>query len=183
MGMRHSNQSQENTMKTTSVALMLSLLICSFAVMASKPVDLIRIVEQQQALAAQFETPAAMKATGLDMQQIETIRAAQNDVFATIGDRKVLSELTPAEQVDLKNALETIDVALQGTLLAERHREKCWRDQKLGTKMKITRCATQLELAQVREGARDWWEKGDICTATADGSCGPPERTLPHRVR
>lgn len=31
--------------------------------------------------AAQFETPAAMKATCLDMRQIETIRAAQNDVL------------------------------------------------------------------------------------------------------
>lgn len=175
-------------MKTISTALILLLAICPFAVMAGKPVDLIRIVEQQQALAAQFETPAAMKATGLDMRQIETVRAAQNDVFATIGDRKVLSDLTPGEQVDLKNALETIDVTLKGTLLAERHREKCWRDQKLGTKLKITRCATQLELDLVREGARDWWEKGDICTPTSDGSCGPPrgseaQRMMPSRTR
>ena len=152
-------------MKIASTVLMLSLAICSFAVMARKPVDLTRIVEQQRSIAAQIASP---ETTGLDSRQIEAVRAAQVDVFAAIGDRRELSELNADEQVRLKNALEKIDTAMKGTRFAERNREKCWREQKLGTKMKVTRCATQAELDQLREGARDWYEKADICV----GTCG-----------
>jgi hypothetical protein len=149
-------------MKIINTLLMLSLVVCSSWAIAGKPVDLTRIVEQQRAIAVQLESSDAAKATGLDARQIETIRAVQTEVFATIGERSVLSELTADEQVRLKNGLEKIKATMEGTRLAELNREKCWREQKLGTTMKVTRCATQLELDQLREGARDWWEKSDL---------------------
>ena len=158
-------------MKIARILLLLSLVVCASGAMARKPVDLTRIVEQQRAIAAQLESSDATSATGLDAQQIETIRAAQTDVFAAIGERRVLSELTADEQVSLKNGLGKIEAAMEGTRLAELNREKCWREQKLGTKLKVTRCATQLEIDQLREGARDWWEKADICNP-AFGTCG-----------
>lgn len=134
-------------------------------VMAAKSVDLTRILEQQRSIAARIETGDA---NGLSQRQIETVREAQGEVFATIGNRRMLSELAPEEQVDLKNALEKIDTALKGTLYAERNREKCWREQKLGSKLNVTRCATQQDIDQLREGSREWYEKGDVCI----GSCG-----------
>ena len=149
-------------MKIASTLLMLSLVVCASGAMARKPVDLTRIVEQQRAIATELESPDAAKTTGLDARQIEAIRAAQTELFTTIGERRVLSELTADEQVNVKNGLEKIKAAMEGTRLAELNREKCWREQKLGTKMKVTRCATQLELDQLREGARDWWEKSDL---------------------
>lgn len=154
-------QMKAAAMKFARTTLLLLLAICSFAVMARKPVDLTRIVEQQRSIAAELASP---ETTGLDLRQIEAVRAAQVDVFAAIGERRELSELNADEQVRLKNALEKINAAMKGTPFAERNREKCWREQKLGTKMKVTRCATQLELDQLREGARDWYEKGDIAT-------------------
>lgn len=147
-------------MRIARTVFVLLLAVCSFAVMAGKPVDLTRIVEQQRSIAKQIETP---ETTGLEPRQIEAVRAAQVDVFAAIGDRRELSELNADEQVSLKNALERIDVAMKGTPFAERNREKCWRERKVGSTMKVTRCATQAELDQLREGARDWYEKADIC--------------------
>ena len=158
-------------MKIVSTFLMLSLVVCSSGAMARKPVDLTRIVEQQRAIAAQLEASDAANTTGLDARQIQTIRDAQSDLFATIGERRMLSELTADEQVSLKNGIEKIDATLKGTRLAELNREKCWREQKLGTKLKVTRCATQLEIDQLREGARAWYEKSDICDPST-GTCG-----------
>lgn len=158
-------------MKIVSTFLMLSLVVCSSGAMARKPVDLTRIVEQQRAIAAQLEASDAANRTGLDARQIQTIRDAQSDLFATIGERRMLSELTADQQVSLKNGLEKIDATLKGTRLAELNREKCWREQKLGTKLKVTRCATQLEIDQLREGARAWYEKSDICDPST-GTCG-----------
>lgn len=152
-------------MRFARTGLLLLLAICSFAVMARKPVDLTRIVEQQRSIATQVASP---ETTGLESRQIDAIRTAQVDVFAAIGDRRELSELNADEQVRLRNALETIDAAMKGTPFAERNREKCWRERKLGSTMKVTRCATQAELDQLREGARDWYEKADICV----GTCG-----------
>lgn len=156
-------------MKIAGTLLMLSLVVCSSGAMAGKPVDLTRIIEQQRAIAAQLESSDGT--TGLDAVQVETIRDAQTDVFAAIGERRKLSELTADEQVRLKNGLGKIEAAMKGTRLAELNGEKCWREQKLGTKMKVTRCATQLELDQLREGARAWYEKSDICNPSA-GTCG-----------
>mgnify|MGYP003390155690 CR=1 FL=1 len=158
-------------MKIVSTFLMLSLVVCSSGAMARKPVDLTRIVEQQRAIAAQLEASDAANTTGLDARQIQTIRDAQSDLFATIGERRMLSELTADEQVSLKNGIEKIDATLKGTRLAELNREKCWREQKLGTKLKVTRCATQSEIDQLREGARAWYEKSDICDPST-GTCG-----------
>ena len=152
-------------MRFARTGLLLLLAICSFAVMARKPVDLTRIVEQQRSIATQVASP---ETTGLESRQIDAIRTAQVDVFAAIGDRRELSELNADEQVRLRNALETIDAEMKGTPFAERNREKCWRERKLGSTMKVTRCATQAELDQLREGARDWYEKADICV----GTCG-----------
>lgn len=152
-------------MKIPTAVLTLLLALCSFAVMARKPVDLTRIVEQQRSIAAALASP---ETKGLDLRQIETVRAAQVDVFAAIGERRELSELNADEQVRLKNALEKINAAMKGTPFAERNREKCWREQKLGTKMKVTRCATQAELDQLREDARGWNERPKTCA----GSCG-----------
>jgi hypothetical protein len=160
---------EEITMKTARAALMIALAICSFAAMARKPVDLTRIIEQQRAIAVQIQSP---ETTGLEPHQIEAVREAQVDVFAAIGDKRELSELTADEQVSLKNGLEKIDAAMKGTRLAELNREKCWREQKLGTKLKVTRCATQLEIDQLREGARAWYEKSDICVPGPGASCG-----------
>jgi hypothetical protein len=155
-------------MKIAGTVLMLSFAICSFAVMAGKPLDLTRIVEQQRSIARQIESP---ETTGLQPRQIEAIRAAQTDVFAAIGENRELSELTADERVQLKNALEGVDVAMKGTPFAERNREKCWREKKVGTQLKVTRCATQAEIDELREGARAWYEKSDICDPST-GSCG-----------
>jgi hypothetical protein len=158
---------------TIARAVLVSLfIVCSFAAVAGKPVDLTRIVEQQRALAAQLESSNTANTTDLDAGQLQTIRAAQTEVFAVIGERRVLSELSADEKVTLKNGLGKIEAALQGTRLAELNREKCWREQKLGTKLKVTRCATQLEIDQLREEARAWYEKGDVCVPSPSSSCG-----------
>jgi hypothetical protein len=165
VSIRNTPLREEATVKTARAALMIALAIYSFAAMARKPVYLTRIIEQQRAIAVQIQSP---ETTGLEPRQIEAVRDAQVDVFAAIGDKRGLSELTADEQVSLKNGLEKIDAALKGTLYAERNREKCWREQKLGSKLNVTRCATQQEIDQLREGSREWYEKGDVCI----GSCG-----------
>jgi multidrug efflux pump subunit AcrA (membrane-fusion protein) len=123
--------------------------------------DLSAIVQEQRAIAARIETSDS--SLNLTSERIGTIRKAQADVFAVSENKRLLSDLSAADQIRLKNALEKINAALQDTRIAQESRDTCWREKKMGSNISITRCATQKEIAEIREGARAWKEKPPIC--------------------
>ena len=45
----------------------------------------------------------------------------------------------------------------------EADRQKCWREQKLGSTIPKTRCATIAEIQQTSEGAQQWKGEASIC--------------------
>jgi len=135
----------------------------AFAADPLEPLEKIR--SQQNALAADLN---AGKTGDLTPRQIGAIRRSQKEIFATTEGKSSLDELSIDEKVRLENALERINAEVKGGRLAKDQQEVCWRERMSGSQMKSTRCGTEAERRQAREGARDFLEKPKVCA----GSCG-----------
>lgn len=151
-------------MSYKSVILLCLLLSASFSVGASD--SLKTILAQQQQLRATLESGDT---TGLTPRQIKVVRNAQADVFALTKGKSTLEEMNIEEKVRLENALERINAEIRGTRLSSEEKQVCWRERKSGSKLMVTRCGTQAEIDQAREGARAWMEKPRICVPPGCG--------------
>lgn len=118
------------------------------------------IVEQQRALQADLDDGGI---EGITTRQANLIRKAQTEVFAITDGKTRLDELNIDDKVRLENALERINAQVVGTRVAQDAQQVCWREAKSGSTVKVTRCGTQAERDQVREGARAYMEKPKIC--------------------
>jgi hypothetical protein len=154
-------------MKWISMSSLLGLAL-AFAAYAGNQAPLTDILEQQRALEAQI---AAGELQGLTPRQINIIRRAQKEVFASTEGKTTLDELDINQKLRLENALEQINAQVKGGgHAASGEQEVCWRERKSGSNLKVTRCGTQAERDQTRQGARDWMEKADICVPPGCGS-------------
>jgi hypothetical protein len=124
------------------------------------------ILEQQKQLKADLDDGGI---DGLTPRQNTLVRKAQGEVFALTDGRTRLDELSMDEKVRLENALERINAQIVDTRAARDKQDVCWRERVSGTTVKKTRCGTQAEMREAREGARDFLEKGKIC---AGPGCG-----------
>lgn len=129
---------------------------------AAAPADdkLPAIVQQQRALQADLDDGGI---EGITPRQASVIRKAQAEVFAVTDGKQRLDELSIDEKVQLENALERINAQVVGTRAARDEQEVCWREAKSGSTVKVTRCGSQAERDQAREGARAWMEKPKVC--------------------
>ena len=151
----------------TTISVVLGLAL-AFVASAGNPTSLLEILEQQQALQAQIE---ADELPQLTPRQVNTIRRAQKEVFAATEGKTTLDELDINQKIRLENALEQINAQIKGGgHAAIGEQEVCWRERKSGSTVKVTRCGTQAERDQVRQGARDWMEKPKICVPPGCGS-------------
>ena len=129
--------------------------------------DTLQIVRAQQtALRTELDSG---KVEGLTPRQLKSIRKAQLEVFALIEGKARIEALTIDDKVRLENALERINAEIKGTRLAGEEQQVCWRERASGTKMRVTRCGTQEEVDQAREGARAWMAKPKICSGPGCG--------------
>lgn len=143
-------------------------LALAFAAYAGNQAPLTDILEQQRELETQI---AAGELQGLTPRQINIIRRAQKEVFASTEGKATLDELDIDQKIRLENALEQINAQVKGGgHAANGEQEVCWRERKSGSNLKVTRCGTQAERDQTRQGARDWMEKADICVPPGCGS-------------
>lgn len=117
------------------------------------------ILQQQREIRAASEHSTGVYAR-FGAATLERMHSAQDTVFALLDGKSSVGQLRPEEQVELFNALEEVS-----SILAEndRNRQKCWREHKLGTTRKITRCATLAELEQVQRDAQSWKGEPTIC--------------------
>lgn len=90
-------------------------------------------------------------------------------MFALTEGKDALDGLSIDEKVGLENALERINTEVKGGRLAKDDQEVCWREHKSGSRMKSTRCGTEAERREVREGARDRMEKPKVCVPPGCG--------------
>jgi hypothetical protein len=134
--------------------------------MANARVDLKVILNQQNSINRQIEeSPDGM---GIDSTQLDRLRSAQRVVGGIAVKKSTLDQLSPADQIKLRNALGEVYAILKGTRVAQEQRDVCWRERKTGSQIQTTRCATFEELLLTREGARAWMEKPRVCS----GKCG-----------
>lgn len=148
-------------MRYLPLVLFVFFVVLKPALAADSLEPLEKIRGQQDALASDLN---AGKTEGLTPRQIGSIRKAQQEVFAVIDGRKSLDELSIDEKVRLENALERINAqAKGGTRVAREDQNVCWRERKSGSSMKVTRCGTEKERDQAREGARGFLERPRTC--------------------
>ncbi len=153
-------------------AFLLSLLLLSAPVLAAEevgspdPASLQLLTDQQRELKARLD---AGDIVGLTPRQIREVRNAQDRFFSIIKGKKTLDELTIDQKIDVENALERINAHVKNTRAAANDRNVCWRERVSGTTVKKTRCGTEAEMREAREGARDFLEKGKICVPPGCG--------------
>lgn len=156
-------------MKSVFVTLMLAAALSWASASAIEPQrSLTKILDQQRALQADL---SAGKVGILTPRAVNTIRKAQKDVFVLTDGKMSLDQLSIDEKVKLENALERINAEVKGGgLLAKDEQEVCWREHKSGSQVKVTRCGTEAEQREAREGARAFMEKPKICNPPGCGA-------------
>lgn len=125
------------------------------------------IISQQKKLKADLEDGGI---EGLTPRQNTLVRKAQAEVFTVTEGKHRMGELSMDEKIRLENALERINAQVVNTRAANDSQNVCWRERVSGTAMKKTRCGTQAEMREAREGARDFLEEAKICVPPGCGS-------------
>lgn len=155
--------------KQPRLALLLALVIASSSPLAAsaqdtaaEPQKLDLILAQQRELKRELDTG---KVDGMTTRQVNAIRKAQADVFAATDGKTSLDQLSMDEKVQLENALERINAEVRNTRSAHDDKQVCWRERTSGTTMKVTRCGTEAEKREAREGARDFLDRPKVCGA------------------
>lgn len=123
------------------------------------------LVEQQIALREEL----ARGPQDLTPRQVSIMRKAQDEFFRLVEDKTTMDQLAIHEKVQVENALERINAQLVGTNAASADQNVCWREQTTGSKRTGTRCGTQQEIDQAREGARGFLERPKICSGPGCG--------------
>jgi hypothetical protein len=139
----------------------LALLLAAAAMAAEPPDTLASVLEQQRELEQEL---AAGETRGMTPRQLGVVRKAQREVFSLAEGKSSLDQMTIEDKIRLENALERINAQVKGGDRAARDaQEVCWQERRTGSTRKSTRCGTEAERDQIREGARLWMEKPSIC--------------------
>jgi hypothetical protein len=124
------------------------------------------IISQQKVLKADLDDGGI---EGLSARQNKIVGKAQVEVFAVTEGKTRMDDLSMNEKIRLENALERINAEIENTRAAGNEQNVCWRERVSGTTVKKTRCGTQAEMREAREGARDFMEKAKICVPPGCG--------------
>ncbi|WP_342316418.1 hypothetical protein [Lysobacter sp. FW306-1B-D06B] len=155
---------QQTCVSWASAVVLALALALPFAAIAqdapAPPQKLEQIVTQQQALKRDLD---AGKTDGMTTRQVNVIRKAQTDVFAVTEGKTSLDQLSMDDKVRLENALERINAEVKNTRAGHDDKQVCWRERMSGTSTKVTRCGTESEMREAREGARDFLERPKVC--------------------
>jgi hypothetical protein len=125
------------------------------------------ILKQQQELSAKLDKGSV---EGLTARQVSQIRKAQKEVFAVTDGKQSLDQMSIDDKVKMENALERINAEMVNTRSAKDGKEVCWRERVSGSTVKKTRCGTEAEMREAREGARDYLERPKVCAGDCGGS-------------
>ncbi|RDZ26785.1 hypothetical protein [Lysobacter silvisoli] len=124
------------------------------------------VLEQQRAIRADLDDGGI---DGLSPRQASAIRKAQKEVFAAAEGKQRLDQLSMDDKIRLDNALERIQAELGDSRTARDGQDVCWRERVSGTSMKKTRCGTEAQRREAREGARDYLERPRTCGRNCGG--------------
>lgn len=142
------------------LSVVVVLLLCSLVPPALASADkVVQILAQQREIRSESESSTGAYSR-FARDALTRMHAAQDRIFALLDGVASVDQLKPDQQVELFNAIEEVKAILVDN---DADRQKCWREHKLGTTMKQTRCATVAELQQIRQGANDWKGEPSIC--------------------
>ncbi len=147
------------------LATALLLLAPMAAGAGDEPSSLQVLVKQQTALRAELQRGPK----DLTPRQVGIMRKAQDEFFRIVEGKTSLDQLPIDEKVRVENALERINAQLVNTNTARANQNVCWRERKTGSKMDVTRCGTQQEIDEAREGARGFMDRPKICVPPGCG--------------
>jgi hypothetical protein len=154
-----------NKQTTRGVLFAMVFALASFAVPAqddapAPPPKLDLILAQQQDLKRDLD---AGNTGGLTTRQVNAVRKSQVEVFTVTEGKTSLDQLSMDEKVRLENALERINAEVKDTRAGRDGKQVCWRERTTGTNTKVTRCGTEAEMREAREGARDFLDRPKVC--------------------
>ena len=117
------------------------------------------ILQQQREIRAESDASTGAYAR-FGSAALTRMHAAQDQIFSLLDGGRSVEQLRPDQQVELFHSIEEVKAILAEN---DRNRQKCWRERKLGTTLKITRCATLAEIEQVRRDSEQWKADPTIC--------------------
>lgn len=123
------------------------------------------MIEQQQALRDDLATGVQ----GITPRQTRVIRKAQDEFFRIVAGRATLDELSIEDKIRIENALESINAQIVNTSASRSGQNVCWRETRVGSGKRVTRCGTEEERTRLREGARDYLARPRICSGPGCG--------------
>lgn len=148
-------------------ALFLLMLLALVPTAAIADDDTLRIILEQQ---QQLRQDVDQGVEGLTPRQARIIRKAQDEFFAITQGKTSLDQLTIGDKIRVENALERINAQIANTSASRGDQNVCWRERKTGSKTVVTRCGTQEEIDQAREGARGFLERPRVCVPPGCGT-------------
>lgn len=133
----------------------LGLLLASTAAAAPPPSasvteidrDLARILERQYEIAEQ----ARVASDALSARQRQVINREQRRIFSILAGRSSLDELAPGRRIELWNALQSVNAAIDGSAAAEDRKLVCTHQNRTGSRVTRVRCMRAEDLAPAKE--------------------------------
>lgn len=133
----------------------LGLLLASTAAAAPPPSasvteidrDLAGILERQYEIAQQ----ARAASDALSARQRQVINREQRRIFSILAGRSSLDELAPGRRIELWNALQSVNAAIDGSAAAEDRKLVCTHQNRTGSRVTRVRCMRAEDLAPAKE--------------------------------
>lgn len=138
-----------------ALTLALGLLLASTAVAAPPPSasvteidrDLAGILQRQYEIAEQ----ARAASDALSARQKQIIHREQRRIFSILQGRSSLDELAPSRRIELWNALQSVNAAIDGSASAEERKLVCTHQNRTGSRVTRVRCMRAEDLAPAKE--------------------------------
>ena len=146
-------------------SFVLAALLATTVAFAQDAPKVDQIRAQQTRLRADLDAGKLMLTPRVAMQ----VKRDQATVFELLERKPTLEAMNIEERVNLENALERINAAVQGTRLAQDSKEICRYQKIVGSHEKQLVCGSQDARDHAREGARAYLEKPRICAPTCNG--------------
>lgn len=137
------------------LTLALGLLLVSTAIATPPPSasvteidrDLTSILQRQREIADRMR----FASDALSARQKQVIHREQRRIFSILQGRSSLDELAPSRRIELWNALQSVNAAIDGSASAEERKLVCTHQNRTGSRVSRVRCMRADELAPAKE--------------------------------
>ncbi|MBX3712384.1 MAG: hypothetical protein KF800_10520 [Lysobacter sp.] len=138
-----------------ALTLALGLLLASTAIATPPPSasvteidrDLTSILQRQREIADRMH----FASDALSARQKQVIHREQRRIFSILQGRSSLDELAPSRRIELWNALQSVNAAIDGSASAEERKLVCTHQNRTGSRVSRVRCMRADELAPAKE--------------------------------